>query len=52
MKDLLQLTCIINGRGHSSDKFKVLIDFGSKYTKSRPTNERSQEPAFKKSWKT
>ena len=37
-------TCLIHGPGHSSDKYKVLGDFGSKYSKIRHTNNRGQNP--------
>ena len=33
-------TCLILGPGNSSDKYKVLGDFGSKYAKTRHTNNR------------
>ena len=33
-------TCLIHGPGHSSDKYKVLGDFGSKYAKIRHANNR------------
>ena len=33
-------TCLIHGPRHSSDKYKVLGDFGSKYAKIRHTNNR------------
>ena len=29
-KDISKLTCLIHGPGHSSDKLKVLDDFGTK----------------------
>ena len=35
-------TCFIHVLGHSSDECKVLLDFGSKYDKSRPTKDRGQ----------
>ena len=33
-------TCLIHGPGHSSDKCKVLWDFGSNYAKKIPTKDR------------
>ena len=33
-------TCLIHGPGHSSDEFKFLVDFVSKYVKIRPTKYR------------
>ena len=33
LQDISKLTCLIHGPGHSSDEFKVLGDFGSKYSK-------------------
>ena len=47
-RDKSKLTCLISGPGHSSDECKVLSDFGSKYTKSRPNKERSPELTLKK----
>ena len=44
-KDIPKPTCLIHGPRHSSDECKVLGDFGSKYAKSRPTNDRRQDPA-------
>ena len=38
-------TCLIHGPVNSSDKQKVLGDFGSKYAKVRHTNNRGQNPA-------
>ena len=37
MRDLSKLTCLIRVPGNSSDKFKVLKLFRSKYTKGIPT---------------
>ena len=37
-------TCLIHGPGHSSDKYKVLGDFGSNYAKIRHTNNRGHKP--------
>ena len=39
---LLQLTCLIHGPGHSSDEYKVLNYFGTKYSKVSPFKESSQ----------
>ena len=33
---------------HSSDEFKVLGDFGSKYAKIRPTKDRGNDPIPRK----
>ena len=38
-------TCLIHGTGHSSYEYKVLGDFGSKYSKIRATKNRGQKPA-------
>ena len=32
-------TCIIHGPGHSSDEFKVLGEFGTKYAVTQPTKD-------------
>ena len=37
-------TCLIHGPGHSSDKYKVLGNFGSKYSKIRHTDNRGHKP--------
>ena len=47
-KDRYKLICHIHGPGHSSDKFKVLVEFSYKYSKIRLTKEHMQEPATKK----
>ena len=47
-KDRSKLTCLIHGPGHSSDECKVLVDFGSKYSKSRPTKECGHDPTTNK----
>ena len=39
-----KLTCLVNGPRHSSGECKVLRDFGSKYSKIRPTQDRRQDP--------
>ena len=44
----LKLTCLINVPGHSSDKCRVLGDFGTKYAKNGPTKYHSEEPTNKK----
>ena len=40
-------TCLIYVPGHSSDKYKVLGDFGSKYAKIRHYNNRGHNPENK-----
>ena len=37
-------TCLINGPRHSSDKCKVLGDFGAKYAKGNPTKDHGNHP--------
>ena len=37
-------TCLIHGPGYSSDEWKVLGDFGSKYVEIRPTKDCGQNP--------
>ena len=44
-KDISKQTFLIHGPGNSSDEFKVLGDFGSKYYKTRTTKERGNDPA-------
>ena len=39
MKYRPKATRLIHGSGHSSDERKVLGDFGSKYSKSKPTQD-------------
>ena len=46
-KNRLKLTFPIHGPGNSSDNCKILINFGSKYAKSRPNKELRQDPANK-----
>ena len=48
LKDRSKLTCLIHGPGHSPDECKVLGEFGSKYSKSRPTKYRGHEPTARK----
>ena len=43
----MKLTFLIHGSVNPSDKCKVLINFGSKYAKSRPNKELRQDPANK-----
>ena len=43
-------TCLIHGPGNSSDKYKVLGDFGSKYAKIRHTNNRGHNHKNEYSW--
>ena len=50
MKDRYKLTCLIHGPGYSSYECKVLRDFGSKYSKSRPTKDHRNEPTTKKTF--
>ena len=38
-------TCLIHSPVHSSDKFKVLGDFGFKYAKITPTKDFGHHPA-------
>ena len=33
-------TCLVHGPGHSAYECKVLVDFGSKYSKIMPTKDR------------
>ena len=37
-------TCLIHGPVHSSDKCKILGDFGAKYTKGKPTKGHGNHP--------
>ena len=46
-KDRSKPTCLIHDNGHSSDKRKVLGEFGPKYAKIRPTKEHRHDPANK-----
>ena len=41
-------TCLIHGPGHSSEECKVLGDFGTKYAKSRPTEDHGNSPVPRK----
>ena len=43
-KDKYKQTCIIHGPIHSSDEYKVLGYFNSKYSRSRPTKDRGKDP--------
>ena len=47
-RDWLQLTYLIYGPGHSSDEWKGIYDFGTKYAKVRNFKKRSQEPTSNK----
>ena len=42
-------TCLIHGPRHSSDECKALGDFGSNYSKKRPTKDRRHDlvPRYK-----
>ena len=51
-KDRSKLTCIIHGPVNSSDKCKVLGEFGSRCAKLRPIKDHSQEPEMILFWKT
>ena len=42
-------TFLINGPVHSSDECKFLVEFGSNYEKSGPTNDRGSDPANRSS---
>ena len=44
----MQKTCLINYPGHSLDECKVLGDFGSNYSKRRPTKDHGNERTTKK----
>ena len=41
-------TCMIHGVGNSSNKYKVLGEFGTKYASSHITKDRVSNPAPKK----
>ena len=43
-----KLTCLFHGPGNLSDECKVLGDFGSKYSKIRPTKDSGHKTTFKK----
>ena len=47
-KDKTKPICLIHSPGNSSDKCKVLGDFGSKYAKSSPNKDHRHDPATKK----
>ena len=47
MKNRSKQTCLIHGPGNSSDECKVLGDFGSRYSKSRPTKDHGHDPSTK-----
>ena len=47
-KDRSKPTKIIHGPGNSSDECKVLGDFGSKYAKIRPTEDRGNDATNRK----
>ena len=47
-KDRSKPTQIIHGPGNSSDECKVLGDFGSKYAKIRPTEDRGNDVTNRK----
>ena len=47
-KDILQLPCTVHGPVNYSDECKALVDFGSKYSKFRPTKYQRQETKIKK----
>ena len=46
-KGKYKTTCLIQGPGHSSDKYKVLGDFGYKYAKISHYKNRGHKPANK-----
>ena len=46
-KDRSKLTFLIHGPGHPQGECKILGDFGSKYSKIRPTKDRVQDHATK-----
>ena len=45
MKDKSKLTSLIHGHVHSSDAYKVLGDFVTKYYRGRTTKVHRREPA-------
>ena len=49
-KDILQLTCTNYGPGNYSDECTALGDFGSNYSKVRPTKYQRQETTIKKTY--
>ena len=40
-----QLTCLVHDPGYSSNKFKLINNFGTKYTQSETFKERIQDPS-------
>ena len=44
-KDISKPTCIIHVSDYESDECNVLVGFGSKYAKSRPTKDRGKHSA-------
>ena len=46
----MQLTCTVHGPGNYSDECKTLEEFGSNYSKVRPTRYQSQETTIKKKY--
>ena len=52
LRGWLKLTYLIHDPGNLSYECKVLNDFGSSYIKGMPTNERRQDPEFRKILKT
>ena len=42
--------CLIRGPGNSSEEFKVLGYFGTKYANSRPTKDRESNPIPRKTF--
>ena len=51
LKDGSRQYCLIHEPGHSSDECKVLGEFGSKYSKIRPTKYHRHDPAIKNKFK-
>ena len=50
-RDILKLTSLICGLGHSSYNFKVLNDFGTRYSAIIPFKERRYESTSDKKYK-
>ena len=46
-KDRYKLTFLVHDPGHSSDKCKVMGDFGYNYSKKIPTKDYGNDPADK-----
>ena len=42
--------CMIRGLGHSSDEYKVLVKFGTKYPADQPMKNRGSNPIPKKGY--